>query len=253
MAVDMTIDNGAVRLNPVSFQVGRGRISGEIALNPQENGALHARADIQFQRVDLARLMQPTGFQGDGLIGGRARIDGSGKSLADILGSGNGALSLSMAGGGNLSALLVDLSGARLGNALLSSLKLPDRTQVECFVADFALRRGVLDSRALLLDTEQVLISGDGKIDLGRERLDYRLRADSKHFTVGQLPTPITLGGTFRNPDIGVDATESAARGGAAVGLGLLAGPLAILPTIQFGIGDDNRCQGLVSRGRRGG
>ena len=36
-------------------------------------------------------------------------IDGTGKSLAGILGSGNGSLTLTMAGGGNLSALLVDL------------------------------------------------------------------------------------------------------------------------------------------------
>ena len=39
----------------------------------------------------------------------------------------------------------------------------------------------------------------------------------------------------------------------AAVGLGFLAAPLAILPTIQFGIGDDNRCQGLIARGRKAG
>lgn len=253
MAVDMTIADGAVRLSPVSFAVGKGRIAGEIALTPQENGALGARADVQFQRVDLSRLMQPTGFQGSGLIGGRAVIDGTGKSLAEILGSGNGSLTLTMAGGGNLSALLVDLSGLRLGNAILSFLKLPDRTQVECFVGDFTLRRGVLNTRALLVDTEDVLISGKGTVDLGREKLDYSLRSDSKHFTVGQLPAPIVVGGTFRDPSVGIDPTEGGIRAGAAVGLGFLAAPLAILPTIQFGIGDDNRCESLIARGRKAG
>jgi len=46
--------------------------------------------------------------------------------VADILGHGNGALKLFMTGG-DLSALLVDLSGLQFGNALLSSLGLPKR------------------------------------------------------------------------------------------------------------------------------
>jgi hypothetical protein len=49
----------------------------------------------------------------------------------------------------------VDLAGLRLGSALLSSLGGgAARAGVECFVADLALRRGVLSTRALLLETE---------------------------------------------------------------------------------------------------
>jgi hypothetical protein len=42
------------------------------------------------------------------------------------------------------------------------------------------------------------------------------------------------------------------ARGGAAAGLAVLLAPIAgLLPTIQFGIGDDNRCEAMVSRSGR--
>lgn len=253
MGAEMEIENGAVTLKPLSLGVGRGQIAGNISLVPGEDGALRARADVTFQRLDVSRLMQATGaFEGGGVLGGRAVVEGNGRSLAEILGRGNGSLTLTMAGGGNLSALLVDLSGVRLANAILSALKLPDRTRVECFLADFGLRRGVLSTRTLLLDTDDVLVQGDGTIDLGRERLAMRLHSDSKGFTVGQLPTPIAIEGTFRNPAVTPELGELAVRGGAAIGLGLLAAPLALLPTIQFGIGDDNRCEGLVRRSQGG-
>jgi hypothetical protein len=149
--------------------------------------------------------------------------------------------------GGDLSKLLVDLAGLRLGSALLSSLGGgAPRARVECFVADLALRRGVLSTRALLLETEDALTQGDGAVDLGRERVEVRLRTESKRFTVGVLPTPLLISGTLKAPRTAPDPAAPAGRGG-------LAGALAALPTIQTGIGDDPRCEALLRRIRRGG
>lgn len=87
-------------------------------------------------------------------------------------------------------------------------------------------------------------------MNLARERLEVRLRSDSKSFTVGALPTSILIAGSFRNPSVEPEVTELAARGGAATGLAALLAPLAgILPTIQFGIGEDNRCEAMMRRG----
>jgi len=251
MHVKLGIVDGAIALQPLNFGVGRGRIEGNFDFTPiPGNGGLRAKGDVKFQRVDLSRLMGVTPMgEGQGAIGGSARIETQGRSLAEMLGRGDGAVTLGMAGG-NLSALLVDLSGVQIGNAILSALGLPARTRVQCFVADLALRRGVLSTRTVLLDTEDSLISGRGDINLGEERLDYGLRTEAKHFTVGSLPTDILIGGTFSAPRVRPEMVELGARAGAAVGLGIIALPLAILPTIQFGIGEDNRCEGLVRRAR---
>ena len=170
--------------------------------------------------------------------------------MATMLANGNGSLQLTMAGGGDLSALLVDLSGLQFGNALLSALGVPDRDKIECFVADFALQRGELQTRALLLDTTSDIISGSGTINLRTESLDYQIRTEAKHFTIGSLPAPISITGSFKNPGALPDITKFAVRGGAAAGLGLLFPPAAILPTIQFGVGDDHRCEALMRRGK---
>jgi hypothetical protein len=43
--------------------------------------------------------------------------------------------------------------------------------------------------------------------------------------------------------------TRLTLRGGAAVGHQALFPPPAVLPTIQFGVGDDRRCEALAHRG----
>ena len=122
---------------------------------------------------------------------------GNGNSVATILGDGQGSLRLFMSGG-DLSALLVDLSGLEFGNALLSALGLPQRTQVRCLISDFALQNGLVTTRKFLLDTEEAQVHGSGTLSLKSEKLDLQLKTESKHFSIGSLPGPIDIGGTSR-------------------------------------------------------
>jgi uncharacterized protein involved in outer membrane biogenesis len=258
LAIDLTIKDGDISLHPVSFGIGRGKISGAISLaapsGKADAGSLHARADIDFERIELSRLMASLhSFEGAGTIGGKAVIDGTGNSLAGILDNGNGELKLIMGHGGNISALLVDLSGLQFGNAVLSALGIPNRATLQCLITDFALRRGILTARTLLLDTSEANIVGKGDINLRDETLNMRLRTDAKHFTIGSLATDIIIDGKLKDPSIGPEAGELAARAGAAIGLGILLTPLgALLPTIQFGEGDDTYCAPLLRQAQRG-
>ena len=45
-----------------------------------------------------------------------------------------------------------------------------------------------------------------------------------------------------------MEVAPLAVRGGLAVALGFLAAPLAILPTIEFGVGDPHKCGELVAQ-----
>ena len=245
LTLRMDVVDGAVALRPLTFGVGRGRITIGASLAPQGEGAVRAQTEVRFERLDVSRLMQASGgHRGEGALNGTARLEGTGRSVAGILGGADGAASFWMAGG-DLSKLLVDLAGLRLGSALLSSLGGDARAGVECFVADLALRRGVLSTRALLLETEDALTEGQGTVDLGRERVEVRLRTASKRLTLGVLPAPLLVSGTLKEPRAAPDPATPAGRGG-------LAGALAALPTVQLGIGDDPRCEGLLARTRRG-
>jgi uncharacterized protein involved in outer membrane biogenesis len=254
LVANMTIDDGRITLTPLSFGVGKGAISADIDLAPQPRDQVRAKVDISFKQVDIGRLMAATHtFGGAGTIGGRAVLDSTGNSIATLLGHGNGDIKL-FATGGDLSALLVALSGLQFGNAVISALGLPTRTELRCLIADLPLEHGVLDTRILLVDTDQSNVHGSGTIDLSRELLNYQLKTEAKHFSIGSLPAPIDIRGTLKSPSILPDPATVAARGGAAIALGALLTPLgALIPTIQLGLGENNDCSGLIaSVGREG-
>lgn len=250
LATQIDIVGGVVDVKRLVFPIGGGELAARLLLTP-EGEALHAKGEIELRRVDFSRLMQAAGVRGSGRLGGVGRIEGRGRSVAEILARGQGGVTLVMVGG-TLSAFLVDLSGLRFAKALLSALGLPEREPIECLVAEFALGRGTLQARTLLLDTESAIVSGEGRITLPDERLDLRIRTSSKQPTIGALPTPVAITGTLADPAAAPEVGELAARAGAAAGLAALLPPLALLPTIQLGAGENSQCERLQERrGRR--
>jgi uncharacterized protein involved in outer membrane biogenesis len=253
LTVAMDVVDGAITLHPVSFKVGTGDISGDIAITPLSDKRSHLKATIDFNHVDVARLMAATHLvTGAGSIGGKAEIDATGNSIASWAADGNGGLTLTMAGG-NLSAVLVSLSGLEFGNAVIAALGVPQQTSVRCFVGDWGLRSGIVDTRTLMLDTGVAIVRGAGTVDLRDERLDYRISAKPKHFTIGSIPTPIDITGTLRDPTIRPQAAPLLERGAAAAVLSVVAPPLALLATIQLGVKDPHDCADLVDEAKQEG
>jgi AsmA family protein len=243
----LTVQDGVLAFEPLSFAVGQGQIVLNIKLDGQQE-PVHSVASIDFRKVDLSRLMQSTGmFKGAGTIGGKASIDTTGNSLAQMLGRGNGDLKLFMSGG-DLSALLVDLAGLDFGNGVLSALGIPSRAKLRCLVTDFELKQGLLDTRTFIFDTTEANVTGSGSVNLRDEQIDYKLKTEPKHFNIGSLPAPILVRGPLKKPSIMPDPTALAVRGGAAVVLGVFLTPLgALLPTIQLGLGQDHNCDELMA------
>lgn len=252
--LDVTLEliDGVLTLKPLRGGVGRGAMIGNATLTPNENGDLHAVAEFDFRQLDIGRLMRALGARGGGALSGRGRLESTGRSTAQLLARGNGSLNLHTAGG-NLSAFAVDIAGLRLGSAVFSAFGLPQRTQLECFVADFVLESGVLKTRAMLLETTEALLLATGTIRLDREQMDLRLRSQAKEFTVGSLPTSLAITGSFSNPSVLPVIVENRSGGSGPLDrlLDLALAPLSLIPTIELGIGDDPRCRASVERARR--
>jgi AsmA family protein len=251
LTVALDVVEGHVVVHPISFAVGKGHLLANIDLTPESGTNVHAKADLRMQNLDVSRMMAATHtFEGAGSVSGVGAIDATGNSLASLMANGNGEVKMAMAGG-DLSAVLVDLTGLHFGNALLSAMGVPNKTPVQCFVGDLALVRGVLDFKAMTLDTGEAITNVDGNVDLSKETIDLALKTDAKHFSIGSVPTRINIGGTFKAPSI-LPGAEAAARVGAVAGLAALFAPLAILPTIQFGTSEaeDARCGQLLRQAR---
>ena len=245
----LDIDDGRIRLAPISLGVGRGQIAGTIDLDPLNDKQIRLRSNIGVQHVDLAPLLAATGItHGSGVLGGRAVIDSTGNSVATFAANGNGSVQLIMSGGGDLSAVLVDISGFRAGQLAAFGAGDSRNDQIQCFVGDWALRQGILSTRTLILSTSDNVVTGGGDVNLRNETLDYRIKTQSKHFSVGTLPAPIDITGPFKSPSIKPAVLPLAARGGLVAALAVVFPPAALLPTIQFGVGDDPNCAPLTHR-----
>lgn len=242
VVVWLSIKDGRITLHPLNFAVGSGTIASNVDLDPVDH-VLHTHADIDFRRIPLSRLMAATkSFAGSGTLGGSAHLVATGNSVAAMLAHGNGRLQLFLVHGGKVSALLADLAGLQVGDAILSALGIPNKTTINCLVSDFVLTDGKMDTKAFLISTPAVNILGSGSVNMRNEKLDLAMSTQATHFSIGSLSTPIDIHGTMKSPSVMPQPVPLAARAGAAVGLGVLFPPLALLPTIRLGLGDKNAC-----------
>jgi uncharacterized protein involved in outer membrane biogenesis len=237
----MDIEDGHIHLAPLRLGIGGGSLSGTIDLTPVGD-EMDANADVTVDHINIGKLLTAAGLgSGQGSIDGTATVKGRGASLSAVLAHGDGAFRAVMPNGGNINSVLVDLLGLELGKALFAAIGLPQQEAISCARADLVLQKGVLASRVLEINTTDHVITGGGRIDLSREVLEMTLRTDPKSFTIGSLPAPILISGAFKDLHY-APAPDFAVRGGAAIGLGLLFPPAAILPTIQFGVGQGSPC-----------
>jgi uncharacterized protein involved in outer membrane biogenesis len=118
---------------------------------------------------------------------------------------------------------------------------------LRCFVADFDVRKGLMTPKTFVLDTSKSTLTADGSISLAKEQLDLRLLAHPKTPTLVSARTPITVGGAFSQPSVGVEAAPLGARAAGAVALGVVLTPLAsILAFIDPGLEQDSDCAALI-------
>ncbi|RFP00400.1 lipopolysaccharide biosynthesis protein [Novacetimonas hansenii] len=234
------IRDGVIDVHHLNFAVGSGTLASNGTFTPHGD-AVEARIGIDLVRINLSRLMQAAGrFQGSGIFGGHLAIHGTGTSLAGIVANGDGGMTVALDQGGDISAVLPDLLGLELGKALLSILGLPAKTDLKCMVADMPLRQGVLDTRTFLIETGDTRTVGKGSLDFRNNTIDYALSTDSRHFAVGSFPGTLHITGLLKKPSI-VPGTETIARAVGSVLLGVVT-PVALLPTIEAGVGKQSLC-----------
>jgi uncharacterized protein involved in outer membrane biogenesis len=248
LTVHLTIKDGRITVDPLNFAVGTGSIASSFDLDPvAKSRDLAMKANIDFRRLQLSRIMKAThAFAGDGTIGGGAFLTGTGDSVATILGHGNGHASFYLQNGGDVSALLVDLAGLQVGDAVLSALGVPNKTVINCLIGDFDLNHGLVTTKTFLIASKEANILGKGTVNLANQTLALQLSTEATHFQIFSFSTPINIGGTLKHPSVAPAPGPLAAKTGGAVALGILFPPLALLPTIRLGLGDKNACTDTI-------
>jgi uncharacterized protein involved in outer membrane biogenesis len=242
LAGHLVLEDGLVTIDPLKLGVAGGEMNTWITMDATRD-PIATTLRLQARGLDLPQLFPNAELVRDsvGRIAGNADLSARGNSVALMLGSADGELGLAM-GRGRISALLIELAGLDIAEAIRFLLTDDEVIPVRCAYADFAFADGVATARAFAVDTTDTVIFGEGSIDFGEEALDIRLRPQPKDRSILALRTPLRIGGTLADPSFRPEGGPLLLRGIAAAVLYAAAPPAALLALIEFGPGEDAEC-----------
>jgi AsmA family protein len=251
VATEIVLDDGLLTVKPLRFGLDEGKVELDMSLNGRKTPAVF-NAVMNVHRVpvgDMLRALEQKLAQAEtssGIVGGRAEIRAQGNSLKALLASSNGNLGLAMEQGrmGLVLTKIVDLHVVEaLGVAATGNKPIP----IRCKVVDFEIIDGVMGSRAIVIDTTDSNISGEGAINFKTEEINFRIVPRAKSAGMLSARTPVGISGTLGNVSIRPEATPLAARLGAAAVLGAVATPFAVpLAFVDAGLGKDGDCAAMI-------
>ena len=248
MDAHLLLEDGVVRLDPLNFGVAGGDIRADVRLDASRD-TIHTRVKANLRQVELSQLFPDVELAKDtvGRLAGDFNLAGTGNSVAAMLATADGDVAVGM-GRGEISNLLVELAGIDIYESVKYLLGKDRKVPVRCAFADFGVKQGVMESRALAFDTTDTIIVGEGRIDLGEETLDLELRPRPKDRSILALRSPLHVGGTFAAPSFRPDMARLGLRGAIALALGSIAPPAALLATLELGPGEDSNCGGQYAK-----
>jgi AsmA protein len=200
------LEGGRLTLDLKELALHEGSVHGTVALDAPAAGPVGVQADLHLAGVQVEPLLRDAS---DGnWMAGRGTFDvklrGRGSSVREVIGSleGNGALDLRDGAirGINLAAMVLNVAAAfqKKGEG--------DRTEFSRLHGSFRVAGGVLQNSDLVLDSSVLKATGEGKIDLGRRQMDYRVSPTFVAPVVGQvtgglvsMKVPVLIRGPWDN------------------------------------------------------
>ncbi|MEJ2096436.1 MAG: AsmA family protein, partial [Deltaproteobacteria bacterium] len=207
-SVKIDLENGFLRLSPVTASLGNGSLSGAVMLDA---GKSPTELDINL-RVQAATLRNLSGN-----INFLADLAGSGDSVAAIMAGLNGLVELDIKDLELQNSLMTEFA-AGFFNFLNPLKKEKKSTKVICAVVLFKVVDGIADARRkIVAQMEDVTWLGGGKINLKTEEISLGISPRSRKLfdvDLGELASIGYLGGTLAQPKIEIDPKDIAIKYG---------------------------------------
>ncbi|MGU7780666.1 AsmA family protein [Burkholderia sp. PU8-34] len=244
----IVMQDGVLSLEPLKFGVAGGSLATTAHLDGS-SAPLKGRFTVAARHLKLKQLFpaQKVMQSALGEINGDASLSATGNSPAALAATSNGEVKAIVTNGA-ISRLLMEAAGLNVANVVYEKLFSGRDVKINCAAVDFQATNGVLDTKVFAFDTDDALINVDGPISLRDESMNLKVHPHTKGFRIFSLRSPLYVKGTFKNPDVGVDAGALALRAGAMVGLGLLNPFAALIPLIAPSNNKDVPCSELFAQ-----
>ncbi len=254
-SMQVTLDNGVLSLNPISLVLSQGTLLGSLRLDARSEVP---QIDVDFRiagvKLEQFHTRNSTDPPFEGVLLGRVTLHGIGDSVHRFASTSSGTATFVLPHG-EVREALAELTGINVTRGLGLLVRNDQKeTAVRCAVANFKVQNGTMHAQNLVFDTENVLITGKGEVNLRDEALDLVVQGRPKRLRFLRVKSPVTIRGPLRKPSIGLEAGNALGQTGIAAALGALLGPLgAVLAFVDPGLEKDANCSALLEEAQHRG
>lgn len=234
----LVLEDGVLSLQNLNAGIAGGEASGSARLDTRPSPPLwQIGLNVRGMAIEQWLKFQASSLARDPLTGRlRADLDvqGHGRSPAELLGGLSGPVRLQLEHG-SISHLLTEAAGLDLAQGLGLLLRGDRKLVLNCARLEGSFKSGVLRPRSAVVDNRDSRIDIDGRISLADETLDLRVVARPKDFSLLTLRSPVRVQGTLAEPRVALEGRALGGKAVAAIALGALAPPAALLAFIDPG------------------
>ena len=201
----IAIQDGRLSVEPLRLDVPGGSVKLGFGYHPTPTSAkVHLNAHIdRFDVGILVRRIDP-----DKKLGGRLSLDveleGTAPDLKQLLANTSGHVDFAF-WPENLASGIIDLWAVNLITVLSEKVDDDPSSTLNCMVARFDLEDGLMQEKAIFLDTTRMSVSADAAIDFKGQTIDVLAAPTAKRPEYFSLATPVKVRGTFSDFGIGVN------------------------------------------------
>ncbi|MEO7644045.1 MAG: AsmA family protein [Burkholderiaceae bacterium] len=247
------LKNGVLAITSLQAQAPGGKVSGSMQLDGRGDSAKWT-ADVDFSGVDVARWLRidkkpaeklaaatgkvmpakaPVSYL-TGELDAKLKVTGTGHSTAEIIGSLDGKVD-ALIKNGTISHLLVEAVGLDLAQGLGLLIGGDDALPMRCARVQLMAKNGLATVERGVIDNKDTTILMTGNLSLREETLSITTLAKPKDVSLFTLRSPIHITGPWSSPNVKLQGDKLAGKAIAAIVLGAIAGPAALLPFVDLG------------------
>ncbi len=204
------LQDGLLRIEPLQLKFADGSANMEFFYHPTDT-AVDIHLALNVSRLDVGIIARR--FKPDTRMGGRLSLDilldAVTPRLNELMANGAGHFDLDFEPR-NFNAGLVDLWAVNLLSALSKKVDKGNSSVINCVVASFGMKHGVMNDRVMFMDTTRMSVEGTAMINFRDHTLDIKAVPSAKKPEFFSLATPVTVKGTFDNFGVKIDTLSLA-------------------------------------------
>ena len=194
--------SGELKISPARLVYPKGELNFDIGLDLREQPKLRLEANGKnlnpWLTLDMAAPSANAGF--DTNLDVEVKVTSSGSSEKELAANLQGEIYVNMKNG-KMRRSLLDLVFLDFIGWTVTKIGSEKEVDVECGVADYSIKDGILNTKGLFIDTKSITIAGEGTIDLASEKIDYVFLPKKKSALI-KSADPVNIKGPLNNPSV---------------------------------------------------